>query len=172
MLSIRACLCAIALMGSAAAAPVVTTRPALECGHHHCPPASWSDRGAHDMAVLTITAKTPLQFYYGSDGGARPARIVEDDAGCEFVFVEYAIGRGPGASVWLAVLRLGEHTELMRKMQIRYWLGPGSAAEYRTEIDKPFGGGLTLRLTRHIAGRDIGWRYPPLSETVSIPMCD
>jgi len=126
------------------------------------------------MAVLSVASsgKKPLRFFYGSDGGARPARIVEDDAGCGFVFVEYAIGHGPGAGVWLAVLRLDESATLMRKVQMRYWLGPGSAAEYRYSIDKPFGGGLTLLLTRHIIGRDVGWRYPPLSQTVSIPMCD
>ena len=172
MLSTRGWLWAIALTGSAAAAaPSATTRAAPECAHRRCVPAAWSDSAARDFALLTVegAAPGPLRFYYGSDGGARPPRIVRDEGGCDYVLLEYAVG---GTSVWLAVLRLTDRLTLLRKVRLRTWLSPGNAAEYRYSIEKPFGGGLTLQLTRHFTGKDTSWSYPPPAQTISIPPAD
>jgi len=171
MLSTRSWAWAIGLTAAAAAAPVASTRTAPECAHRHCAAAAWSDSAARDLALLTIAnaANAPLRFYYGSDGGARPAAIVRDAGGGDYLLLEYGIGRGPGASVWLAVLRLTDRLELLRKVRLRIWLSPRNAAEYRYSIEKPFGGGLTLHLTRHFTGTDTSWRYPPPTQTISIP---
>jgi len=170
MLSTRSWAWAIVVAGSAAAAPSATSRAAPECATRHCVPAAWSDWAARDMALLTVKGGTaPLLFYYASDGGPRPVRIVRDAGGCDYVLLEYGVGRGPGASVWLAVLRLTDRLALLRKVRVRYWLSPGNAAEYRYRIDKPFGGGLTLELTRHFTGKDTRWHYPPAGQIISIP---
>jgi len=177
MLSIefRVLLCAAALFAvPAAAAPHASTRAAPECAKQVCTLESWSDRSARDVALLTVDGHgpKPLHFYYASDGGARAAQFVRDAAGCDYVLLEYGLGHGPTATVYLAVLRLGDRAELLRKARLRIWISPGNAAEYRYAVVKPFEGGLTIQLTRHFTGKNTNWRYPPPTEVVSIPPND
>jgi hypothetical protein len=172
-------LCAIALLAtvvSAGAVPRVATRAAPECAGARCTLAPWSDRTAGDPALLTIDGlgSKPIRHYYASDDGARAATFVTDATGCNYVLLEYAVGRGTGAGkvVYLAVLHVTDRATLLRKVRLRYWLSPANTAEYRYNVDKPFGGGLTVALTRRFTGKQADWRYPPPTQVVSIPPPD
>lgn len=176
MLSTRAALCAILLSISAAAAPHAATRAAPECEAQPCILASWSDRAAADAALLSIEGlgPKPMRVYYASDGGARAVRMVRDANGCDFALLEYGVGRGGkgNEAVWLAVLHVTHRVELLRKVRLHYWISPVSAADYRYEVDAPFGGGLTISLTRHFTGKPSQWRFPVAAQVISIPPMD
>ena len=171
----RLWLCAIvvfATLTSAGAVPRVSTRAAPECAGARCTLADWSDRSAGDPALLTIEGlgPKPIRHYYSSDDGARAARFVTDANGCNYVLLEYAVGRGtgPGKVVYLAVLHVTDRVELLRKVRLHYWLSPLNTAEYRYTVVKPMEGGLSVELTRHFTGKQGDWRYPPATQVVSV----
>ena len=175
MLSTRAALCAIILLWvpAAGAVPHAFVRTAPECAVHRCVMASWSDRAATDAAFITVAGLAkPVHAYYASDDGPGAVRMVRDANGCDFALLEYGIGRGTQRTAWLAVLHVTDRIELIRRVRLDYWLSPANAAVYRYDVDTPFGGGLTISLTRHFTGKDGEWRFPPPTQTVSIPPQD
>jgi hypothetical protein len=162
----------IALGSAGAAAPRVTTHAAPECGvaAARCTLAGWADRRGRDAVSVVVegVGAKPIQAIYFSDGGARPAQFAQDSSGSTYLLLEYRIGK----AVYLAVFRITDRLELMRKVQLRYWLSPFAAAEYSYSVEKSLDGGLTIELTRHFTGKAGTWHYPPPTQVVSIPPQD
>jgi hypothetical protein len=156
----------------AIAAPKVSVREEPECAKQLCHFVSWAaGMDGSDAARITIEGITPkpITEIYFADYGPADASLVRDARGTWYVLLPFRIGHGtgPAVSAYLGVLRVGRsRLHLVRRLQVRYWTGFSSGAEYAPRVvAKPREGGLVIRLTRQVWG-GAGDRDSPLPRRI------